>query len=139
MGVENISIKPPGWVINASFFFLLLSYPVLSLLWRRSYPFFSMEVCLLFLLVTGLSVFFGFLLVKTSPVFVQGEVTVHPELSLSDVVVAIAVNGIIRAVTTPYFSPEGKLLFNKILPEDALGLSNDVVAVLLPAPETKSD
>ncbi len=67
------------------------------------------------------------------PAFVQGEVIKHPRLDPNDVVVAISINGTVRAATTPYFSSEGKLRFNTILPEDALETSNDLVAVLLAA------
>ena len=73
------------------------------------------------------------------PVYVQGEVVQQGDLNPEDVVVAISINGIIKAVTTPYFDPEGKLLFNKILPEDALEASNDLVVVLLAANKMQVD
>jgi hypothetical protein len=67
------------------------------------------------------------------PAFVQGEVVQHPNLDPKNVVIAISNNGIIRAVTTPYHDSDGRLLFNKILPEDALVENNDLVATLLVA------
>jgi hypothetical protein len=67
------------------------------------------------------------------PLFVQGEVVQHLNLDPKDVVITISNNGIVRAVTTPYFDSDGRLLFNKILPEDALVENNDLVATLLVA------
>ena len=49
------------------FYLLLFSYPVLSLLWRRSYPVFSVEVFWLFFVVIGMSIFFGLITAKIRP------------------------------------------------------------------------
>jgi len=46
------------------FYLLLFSYPVFSLLWRRAYPLFSVEVALLFLAVAGISVILGLVTVS---------------------------------------------------------------------------
>ena len=54
------------------FYFLLFSYPLLSLLWRRSYPFLSTEVLVLFVALAGFSVLLTVLLGKARPVFVNG-------------------------------------------------------------------
>jgi len=44
-----------GLLIMFLFCFLLFSYPLLSMLWRRSYPFFTAEVGFLFLLVVAIA------------------------------------------------------------------------------------
>jgi hypothetical protein len=67
------------------------------------------------------------------PAFVQGEVVQHPNLDPKNVVIAISNNGIVRAVTTPYHDSDGRLIFTKILPEDALVARNDLAATLLVA------
>jgi hypothetical protein len=73
------------------------------------------------------------------PIFIQGEIVEYSELDPNDVVVAISINGTVRAVTTPYYSSGGVLQFDKILPEDALEPVNDLVAVLLAADQMQVD
>jgi hypothetical protein len=70
---------------------------------------------------------------KNVPVLVRGEVVQYPSLNAGDVVVAILINGIVQAVTKPYFDVDGMLLFSKILPEEAFLARNDLLAVLLVA------
>lgn len=63
--------KPTAQVRNGltSFFFylLLFSYPILGLLWRRSYPVFTAEVLLIFLVVIGMSIIFGLITTRLRP------------------------------------------------------------------------
>lgn len=67
MGKIGKSTPARTGLINFVFFFLLFSYPVLSLLWRRSFPFLSTEVFLLFAIVIAISVVLGFIVTKVRP------------------------------------------------------------------------
>ena len=50
-----------GYAVATTFCFLLLSYPLLSLLWRRSYPILTKEVLCLFTGILFLSVIYSFI------------------------------------------------------------------------------
>jgi hypothetical protein len=65
------------------------------------------------------------------PVFVRGEVIDQSDIELQDALVAILVNGVVKGVATPYLSSDNRVVFNKILPENALQASNRVEALLL--------
>lgn len=55
MILDRFSLQVRDGLIKFSFYFLLLSYPLLSFLWRRSYPVFTEEVLCLFAGIFGLS------------------------------------------------------------------------------------
>ncbi len=51
MGEQALAKSRHRFLVVSLFYFLLFAYPLLSLLWRRSYPFFSVEVAILFLIL----------------------------------------------------------------------------------------
>ncbi|NQX88143.1 MAG: sulfatase-like hydrolase/transferase [Halioglobus sp.] len=68
---------------------------------------------------------------KYLPLFVRGQVLSDTELDLHNMVVAILVNGVVRAVASPYRSLDGDVVFHKILAEDVLQANNKIAALLL--------
>lgn len=67
MGAAGESAGSRSGVTAFWFFVLLFSYPVCSLLWRRTYPFFATEVLTLIAVFLGMSIFLGFLVTRTRP------------------------------------------------------------------------
>jgi len=57
-----------GLLIVFLFYFWLLIYPALSFLWRHSYPFFSVEVGLIFLLIAICSILLAIIIRNVRPV-----------------------------------------------------------------------
>jgi len=85
------------------FFALLFSYPILSLLWRRDYPFFTSEVSLLFALVVVLSLFFSFLVSRArstvsyllTGILVLFVFSIQFDLLLEGMIICIAVTALL--------------------------------------------
>ena len=64
MAEKKITNNRFSFFVNCSFYFLLLAYPLLSLLWRRSYPLFTVEVGTLFLLLLAFCILLTVILRK---------------------------------------------------------------------------
>ena len=67
MGKVSTSVLARTGLINFFFYLFLFSYPVLSLLWRRSFPLLSTEVFVLLAIVVGMSIIFSLIANKLRP------------------------------------------------------------------------
>jgi len=64
---DSFAARIRSRLTSVCFYLLLFGYPVLSLLWRRSYPVFTAEVFRLLLVVVGMSILFSLLTEKLRP------------------------------------------------------------------------